>query len=332
MTSAEVITWRIVEAVWHSSSWLFRRRCWGRVAAGIRQRRSRLKRERRSGCDAAAIVSTLKARPGSPLAAGVADRDSTRLPGGLKPRFAAATVAAEPAPARVTLPANAAAAPAPRRRGDRRRRRRVAERRARAVARNRRTATSSTPARCAAGATVLHRALPRGPRTSSHSTRSRRRREIAYDLALGEGAARPAAGRRHAGGAGRGRRAAAARAPPYIVGADGAPTDATLAVDGLRGRHQPGRAVGAGRDRAGRAALPVKVSWPGSGVAYPAILDPRWTTTGSMATARQDHTMTLLATGKVLVTGGRSTTGTTGARRPRSSTTGRPARGPRRRT
>ena len=31
-----------------------------------------------------------------------------------------------------------------------------------------------------------------------------------------------------------------------------------------------------------------------------------------MATARQDHTMTLLSNGKVLVTGGRSTTGTTG--------------------
>ena len=56
--------------------------------------------------DATAIVAALKARPGSPLAAGVATGFDA-VAGGLKPRFAAGDVAAEPAPARVTLPAQA---------------------------------------------------------------------------------------------------------------------------------------------------------------------------------------------------------------------------------
>ena len=40
------------------------------------------------------------------------------------------------------------------------------------------------------------------------------------------------------------------------------------------------------------------------GVAYPALLDPKWTTTGSMSKERNAHTATVLPTGKVLVAGG----------------------------
>ena len=39
-------------------------------------------------------------------------------------------------------------------------------------------------------------------------------------------------------------------------------------------------------------------------LSYPLVIDPSWRLTGSMATARYDHTATQLATGKVLVTGG----------------------------
>ena len=57
----------------------------------------------------------------------------------------------------------------------------------------------------------------------------------------------------------------------------------------------------------------MRVTWPDAAVVYPAILDPRWTTTGSMGTARFEHTLLLLSTGKALAAGGRSTTtGTTG--------------------
>lgn len=48
------------------------------------------------------------------------------------------------------------------------------------------------------------------------------------------------------------------------------------------------------------------VRWPDENVVYPAVLDPRWTATGSMTTARQGHTATLLSAGKVLVAGGTS--------------------------
>ena len=95
-------------------------------------------------------------------------------------------------------------------------------------------------------------------------------------------------------------------APPYIVGADGARTDATLAVEGCAVDSDPAAPWGRPVITPGAASCTVKVSWPDDGVAYPAVLDPKWTTTGSMTTPRQGHTATLLSTGKVLVVGGTS--------------------------
>ena len=95
-------------------------------------------------------------------------------------------------------------------------------------------------------------------------------------------------------------------APPYIVGADGARTDATLAVEGCAVDTDPAAPWGRPVTTPGAASCTVRVRWPDDGVAYPAVLDPRWTTTGSMTTPRQGHTATLLSTGKVLVVGGTS--------------------------
>ena len=48
----------------------------------------------------------------------------------------------------------------------------------------------------------------------------------------------------------------------------------------------------------------VVITLPIEGLAFPVVLDPAWTTTASMATARKGHTATLLSSGKVLVVGG----------------------------
>ncbi len=102
-------------------------------------------------------------------------------------------------------------------------------------------------------------------------------------------------------------------APPYIVGSDGVRTDGALAVSDCAVDSNPSAPWGRPVTAPGASKCTVRVTWPDAPVVYPAILDPRWTTTGSMGTARFEHTLSLLSTGKALAAGGRSTTsGTTG--------------------
>jgi YD repeat-containing protein len=95
-------------------------------------------------------------------------------------------------------------------------------------------------------------------------------------------------------------------APPYIVGSDGTRTDARLAVEDCAVDTSPAAPWGREVTAPGASSCTVRVSWQDESVVYPALLDPRWTTTASLSVARQDHTATLLSTGKVLVAGGRS--------------------------
>lgn len=91
-------------------------------------------------------------------------------------------------------------------------------------------------------------------------------------------------------------------APPYVVDAKGERHDAKLAVIGCAYDTSPAGPWGRAVTKPGAASCAVRLAW--SGVAYPAIVDPSWGATGSMATARQDHTATVLASGEVLVAGG----------------------------
>jgi hypothetical protein len=164
------------------------------------------------------------------------------------------------------------------------------------------------------GATVLHRPLRAGLEDYLSFDRRPTAPSISYKVALGKGVAglRLVANTLEmldASGAPRLR-----AAPPYLTGANGAQTDATLAVEGCAFDRNPAPPWDRPVTEPGASSCVVRVAWDDAAVRYPAILDPSWTTTGSMATAREDHTMTYLPlTTKILATGGRSTpTGTTG--------------------
>ncbi len=93
-------------------------------------------------------------------------------------------------------------------------------------------------------------------------------------------------------------------APPYLVDADGVHHTAQVAVAGCAVDTEPAapwdRPVTPPQTR----ACVVHVPWSAVHVAYPALLDPTWQTTGSLTTARRHHTASVLADGRVLVAGG----------------------------
>ena len=91
-------------------------------------------------------------------------------------------------------------------------------------------------------------------------------------------------------------------APPSVVDAGGERHEASVKVVGCAYDTDPRGPWGRAVTRPGAESCVVRVVW--SGVPYPAVVDPAWTATGSMATARVKHTATLLGSGKVLVAGG----------------------------
>lgn len=94
--------------------------------------------------------------------------------------------------------------------------------------------------------------------------------------------------------------------PPWIADRGGAKHDVHVRVHGCAVDEDPRAPWGRAPTPPGAAACVVELSWALDSTAYPALLDPNWTPCGDLATARGTHAATLLANGRVLVSGGYS--------------------------
>ncbi|HXU62114.1 MAG TPA: kelch repeat-containing protein, partial [Polyangia bacterium] len=257
----------------------------------------------------AQVLAAARAQSGSPIQPDVA-QGFNAVAGGLQPQFPAATSAAEVKPANLVLPQTASGAA------------HLVDTKSGAAVDVALSGGLPVPAQTvggyviypaalAGGAAALHRALPGGTEDFVYFSAKPASAEVDYTVSFANGIA----GLRLVGGVlefvDAGGTPRLHVSPPYIVGSDGARTDGALAVSGCAVDTDPtppwGRAVTA----PGASTCTVQVTWPGAAVTYPAILDPKWSTTGSMATSRFEHTLTLLSTGRALAVGGRNSTSST---------------------
>jgi hypothetical protein len=156
----------------------------------------------------------------------------------------------------------------------------------------------------AEGADVVHRFTPEGTEDYLSFERAPSVPEVRYGLKLGTGAA----GLRlvddtlevlDGSGAPRLR-----MAPPYLVGADGRVTQAHVSVEGCAVDTRTSAPWERPLTAPGSRQCRVRVGWDAGAVKYPAVLDPVWGTTGSLAEARRGFTTTVLPDGRVLAAGG----------------------------
>ncbi len=251
---------------------------------------------------AAQILAAVQAQSGSPLLPAVAQSFKT-VTGGLQAQFPAAALAAAKKPAAVVLSAAASGVSSVKDAtsgvdlG-------IALAASLSVPAQTLSGYVIYPAALATGAALLQRTVPEGTEDYIYFPTRPPAAEVEYTLTLGNGVA----GLRllhnqlemlDSGGAPRLR-----VTPPYVVGAGGTRIAATLAVEGCPFDSKPGAPWGRPVTKPQSSHCTVRVSWKDDTLAYPAILDPRWTTTGSMVIARQGHTATLLSTGNVLIVGG----------------------------
>jgi hypothetical protein len=91
-------------------------------------------------------------------------------------------------------------------------------------------------------------------------------------------------------------------AAPYVVDSAGVAHQATLAVEGCAYDSSTAGPWGRAVVAPGAAHCTMRVDW--HDVAYPALVDPSWGTTGLLDVDRWELGSTLLTNGKVLITGG----------------------------
>jgi MYXO-CTERM domain-containing protein len=97
--------------------------------------------------------------------------------------------------------------------------------------------------------------------------------------------------------------------PPYIVDAALNRTEARLSVSGCAVDSSAAPPWSHPVQSPGARGCTLTVSWDAAGLAYPALLDPGWGATGSLATPRYGHVAGRLNDGTVLVAGGVTGTG-----------------------
>jgi hypothetical protein len=90
--------------------------------------------------------------------------------------------------------------------------------------------------------------------------------------------------------------------PPKLLSENGSVTRAQFSLRGCKFDDNPAAPWHRAPVAPGASQCVLTVSW--SGVSYPAMLDPGFTTTGNMVVPRIEHTAVLLSSGKVLVLGG----------------------------
>lgn len=91
-------------------------------------------------------------------------------------------------------------------------------------------------------------------------------------------------------------------ASPYVIDANRVRHAAKLAVSGCEAQRNNGAPWDGVVTSPGSDRCIIHISW--SDVAYPAIVDPAWGTTGTLAHGRMAHTSTTLPSGRVLIAGG----------------------------